>query len=86
VLPGVFALSTADRISVDDGFEFLSENIAPWANSAQVILKRTPEDYEGFIGLVTFTFSFENQSPGTLSLPLNDGQVLGANLNCSESR
>jgi len=37
--PDVFALSTADQISVDPNFSFLSENKAPWANSAQVILR-----------------------------------------------
>jgi hypothetical protein len=60
----VFALSTADRISVDPGFTaFLSENIAPWANSAQVILNTGPVTPLGFFdGLVTFTFSFENQT------------------------
>jgi hypothetical protein len=59
--PDVFALSTADGISVAPGFDFLSENIAPWANSAQVVLQRTPDDVF-FDGLVTFTFSFENQT------------------------
>jgi hypothetical protein len=61
--PDVFALSTADTISVAPGFEFLSENIGPWANSAQVALHRTrDDDDDGFDGLVTFRFSFENQT------------------------
>jgi hypothetical protein len=58
--PDVFALSTADQISVDPGFELLSENIAPWANSAQVILESTTDDVGFFDGPVTFTFSFKN--------------------------
>lgn len=59
---GVYALSTADRISAD-GFEFLSQNTAPWANSAQVILERTTgDDVDTFDGFVTFTFSWENQT------------------------
>ena len=60
--PDVFALSTADHISVDPGFEFISENIAPWANSAQVKLDKKSDDDEFFDGRVTFTFSFENQT------------------------
>jgi hypothetical protein len=62
--PDVFALSTADQISVDPAFSFLSENIAPWANSAQVILDQPfveTGDFS-FDAPVTFKFSFENQT------------------------
>jgi hypothetical protein len=60
--PDVFALSTADHISVDPGFELISENIGPWANSAQVKLDKTSDDDDFFDGRVTFSFSFENQT------------------------
>ena len=65
--PDVFALSTADRIFVDPNFNsFLSENKAPWANSAQVNLDTGFLDTGTRLGpydaLVTFTFSFENQT------------------------
>jgi hypothetical protein len=66
--PDVFALSTADQISVDPDFSFLSENKAPWANSAQVMVDTGPAGIlEGatifpFDGLVNFKFSFENQT------------------------
>jgi len=59
----VLALSTPDQISVDPGFQFLSENLAPWASSVQVVLDRTADGNGAFFdGLVTFTFSFENQT------------------------
>lgn len=55
-------MSTADRISVTPGIEFLSQNIAPWANAAEVILDGTSSDLDFFEGEVTFTFSWENQT------------------------
>jgi hypothetical protein len=63
---GVYSLSTADRISVTAGLTFLTENIAPWANSAEVILERTTDDVDYFDGQVTFSFSWENPGEGGL--------------------
>src|SRR5829696_9900674 len=48
---GVYYLDTADRIAVSPGFEFLSQNIAPWDNWAEIILdRRAPSSGEHFEG------------------------------------
>ncbi len=60
--PNLFSLSTADRVSVTPGIDFLFENIAPWANWAEINLDRTTGDVDSFDGNVTFSFSWENQT------------------------
>jgi hypothetical protein len=57
---GVYYLDTADRIDVTPGFQFLSQNRGPWANSAEVILDKRTSDVAAFDGEVTFTFSWQN--------------------------
>ena len=61
----VYPLSTADSISVDPAFELVFQNIAPWANSAQVILDKRADDHDLFDIRVTFTFSWVNQTGQT---------------------
>jgi hypothetical protein len=57
---GVFYLDTADRIDVTPGFQFLTQNIAPWRNSAEVILDKRTSNVAAFDGEVTFSFSWQN--------------------------
>jgi hypothetical protein len=79
--PGVYYLDTADRISVAPGFQFLSENRAPWANRAEVILnRRAPDSGDFFDGQVTFNFSWENPT-GQTSM-FNVTALLGVTASC----
>jgi hypothetical protein len=78
---GVYYLSTADRISVTPGFEFLSQNIAPWDNWAEVTLdRRAPSSGEQFDGQVTFSFSWQN--PTGQANMFNVTALLGVTANC----
>lgn len=78
---GVYYLNTADRIYVTPGFEFLSQNIAPWDNWAEVILdRRAPPSGAYFDGQVTFSFSWEN-STGQANM-FNVNALLGVTANC----
>ena len=58
---GVYALSTADLISADPGFDLRAENIGPWANTAEVVFsEQSGDDVAGFDGRVSFAFSSPN--------------------------
>jgi hypothetical protein len=57
---GVYALSTADTISADPGFDLLAENTGPWANTAQVVFGEQTSDVTYFDGRVNFAFSWPN--------------------------
>ena len=77
---GVYYLNTADRIYVT-GLEFLSQNIAPWANRAEVILaERAPASGEYVDGEVTFSFSWEN--PTGQANMFNVTALLGVTASC----
>jgi hypothetical protein len=63
------------------GFEFLSQNIAPWANSAEVILDRTAPSSGAYLDAhVTFSFSWENPTGQTNMFDVT--ALLGVTANC----
>jgi hypothetical protein len=78
---GVYYLSTADRISATPGLQLLSENLAPWANRAEVILdRRAGNSGDSFAGQVTFSFSWEN--PTGQANMFNVTALLGVTASC----
>ena len=77
----VYYLNTADRIYVTPGFEFFSQNIAPWDNWAEVILdRRAPSSGAYWDGQVTFSFSWENTTGQGIMCDV--AALLGVTANC----
>lgn len=78
---GIYYLSTADQISVTPGFQFLSQNIGPWANWVEVLLERkAPSSGDYFDGQITFSFSWEN--PTGQAKMVNVTALLGVTASC----
>lgn len=57
---GHYALSTAASISADPGLDLSTENIGPWANTAEVVFSERTIDVGFFEGKVSFAFSWPN--------------------------
>jgi hypothetical protein len=56
---GIYSVDTAEVI-VADGLELRSEHIAPWANTAQVVLQARTGDIQEIDASVTFIFKWPN--------------------------
>lgn len=68
---GHYALSTAASISADPGLDLSTENIGPWANTAEVVFSEQTSDPAVFEGTVSFAFSWLNPTGQDLLCNVN---------------